>query len=164
MGTGTLTEDKRMFDWSIGRAEEADAPFISAIEAECFSLPLTTEQVLTQIRDEMYLILCSRNSTNNVLGYAGMYHVLDEGYITNVAVLPSERRKHIADELLDELESRARELNLSFLTLEVRESNSPAAALYKKHGFSESGLRKDYYQSPRENALIMTKFLSEEKT
>ena len=59
--------------------------------------------------------------------------------------------------LIDELEARARKLELAFMTLEVRESNAPAIALYSKHGFVPVGLRKNYYELPRENAVLMTK-------
>ena len=98
----------------------------------------------------------SMNPDGEPAGYAGYYAVLDEGYITNVAVREVFRRRHIADRLMEELEHRAKEDGLAFLTLEVRESNAPAVALYSKHGFETRGLRKNYYERPRENALIMT--------
>ena len=69
------------------------------------------------------------------------------------------RRMHAGDALMDGLENFSGDKELSFITLEVRESNSPAVALYAKHGFAPAGLRKDYYMSPKENALIMTKYL-----
>ena len=88
--------------------------------------------------------------------------LLDEGYITNVAVLPEVRRLHVADALMDKLEEVSAAKGLSFITLEVRESNFPAISLYRKHGYETAGVRKNYYQSPSENALIMTKTLCEE--
>ena len=86
-------------------------------------------------------------------------YVLDEGYISNVAVSPEHRRKGIADRLIRELMTRAGQLELAFVTLEVRESNAPAAELYKKHGFVKVGQRKNYYDLPKEDAILMTKFL-----
>ena len=74
-------------------------------------------------------------------GYAGLQVVLDEGYIDNIAVEPNARRHGVADELLDVF-CRFGEANLAFLTLEVRASNAPAIALYRKHGFEEAGRRK----------------------
>ena len=135
---------------------EQDAEALAAIEKECFSLPLSKEQLLSQIRDEKVFFLTAEDPDGEPAGYAGYYAVLDEGYITNVAVREVFRRRHIADRLMEELEHRAKEDALAFLTLEVRESNAPAVALYSKHGFETRGLRKNYYERPRENALIMT--------
>jgi len=91
-----------------------------------------------------------------VLGYAGLHVVLDEGYIDNVAVRPSCRRQGIGDRLLDVF-CRFGQAHLAFLTLEVRPSNQAAVALYCKHGFQEAGRRKDYYQDPTEDALLLTR-------
>ena len=90
------------------------------------------------------------------VGHAGFTAVADEGYITNVAVLPQFRRNGAATELTKALIAKAKELKLSFLTLEVRKSNSAAIALYEKHGFVRVGLRKRLYSEPAEDALIMT--------
>ena len=84
-----------------------------------------------------------------ILGYVGMMYVLDEGYISNVAVAPEHRRLGIADALISKLMERSACLELSFVTLEVRCSNSAAMALYKKHGFIPVGRRKNYYDFPR---------------
>ena len=99
-----------------------------------------------------------------VAGYVGLMYVIDEGYIANVAVTSDYRRQHIADLLIAELVRRGQELHLAFLTLEVRASNEPAQALYRKHGFEVVGLRKRYYEKPREDALLMTLYLKEERT
>ena len=88
-----------------------------------------------------------------------MMFVLDEGYISNVAVHPQWRRQGVADALLDALTEQARQKLLSFLTLEVRESNAPAIALYEKHGFRAVGRRKSYSEKPREDAILMTRTL-----
>ncbi len=98
----------------------------------------------------------------NFIGHAGFTAVADEGYITNVAVLPQFRRNGAATALTDTLIKKATELNLSFLTLEVRESNSAAIALYEKHGFKTVGKRKRFYSEPTEDALIMTLYFKEE--
>lgn len=93
---------------------------------------------------------------SDFVGHAGFTAVADEGYITNVAVLPQFRRNGAATELTEALITKAQELKLAFLTLEVRESNSAAIALYEKHGFNTVGRRKRFYSSPAEDALIMT--------
>ena len=97
-------------------------------------------------------------------GYANFLHVLDEGDIGNVAVAPEYRRQGVADALLDALCARAAALDLAFLTLEVRLSNAPAIALYRKHGFQTVGQRRNYYQKPDEDALLMTWFRREAET
>ena len=83
--------------------------------------------------------------------------MLDEGYITNVAVFPQYRKKGVATALIKRVFELAREKKLAFVSLEVRVSNSNAIALYKKAGFKEEGRRKSFYRDPREDALIMTK-------
>jgi ribosomal-protein-alanine N-acetyltransferase len=87
--------------------------------------------------------------------------VLDEGYITNVAVSPLHRRKGIAAKLLAELRAQAEEKELSFITLEVRASNVPAIALYEGAGYVPVGTRRNFYSAPKEDALLMTCFLKE---
>ena len=84
--------------------------------------------------------------------------LLDEGYITNVAVFPSCRRQGVAEALLHELLHRADEKKLAFVTLEVRASNAPAIALYEKNGFQPVGVRKNYYSAPTEDGVLMTNY------
>lgn len=131
---------------------------IEELEKKCFSTPWTKQQLLAQMPDKMHVFIVAV-SGEEVLGYVGMMYVLDEGYISNVAVSPEHRRMGIGDALIDELISRAKALELAFVTLEVRESNAPARALYEKHGFSDVGLRKKYYNFPTEDAILMTTFL-----
>ena len=96
------------------------------------------------------------DNSGAVVGYAGLQVVLDEGYITNVAVRPDYRRQGIAGELLGVFRRFAEGNKLAFLTLEVRESNAAARALYSKYGYKEVGVRKNYYDHPKENAILMT--------
>lgn len=83
--------------------------------------------------------------------------IFDEGHITNVAVRPEFRRKHIAENLINVMVSVTEDEDITSWTLEVRESNEPAKALYRKLGFIEAGLRKGYYQDTNEDAIIMWK-------
>lgn len=136
---------------------------ILLMEQQCFSVPWTRDQLAAQISDSMYIFLAAEDESGRAVGYVGLMYVLDEGYISNVAVSPSRRREGIADMLLTELYARAKAKKLSFLTLEVRESNAPAQSLYKKHGYTEVGMRKGYYSLPKEDAVLMTCFLSEEE-
>ena len=132
---------------------------IEALEQRCFSLPWTWEMLMSQLPDDSHEFLAAEDETGRLLGYVGMMTVLDEGYISNVAVDPAYRRQGIGDLLIRELLDRAELRDLSFVTLEVREHNEPAIALYRKHGFTPVGLRKNYYEAPTENALLMTKTL-----
>ena len=136
---------------------------ILLMEQQCFSVPWTLEQLMAQLPDFMHIFLAAEDENGRAVGYAGLMYVLDEGYISNVAVSPDRRREGIADMLLTELYARAKAKKLSFLTLEVRESNIPAQSLYKKHGYTEVGRRKAYYSRPKEDAVLMTCFLSEEE-
>ena len=136
---------------------------ILLMEQQCFSVPWTRDQLAAQMSDSMYIFLAAEDESGRAVGYVGLMYVLDEGYISNVAVSPSRRREGIADMLLTELYARAKAKKLSFLTLEVREINAPAQSLYKKHGYTEVGMRKGYYSLPKEDAVLMTCFLSEEE-
>lgn len=134
---------------------------IAAIEAECFSDPWSRETIAGQLSGPNHVFLTAVDE-NAVVGYVGLMYVLDEGYISNVAVTQSYRRRSIADRLITELVDRAKPLGLSFLTLEVRQSNAPAKALYAKHGFLPVGIRKNYYVKPKEDAVLMTLYLKGE--
>ena len=85
--------------------------------------------------------------------------VLDEGYIANLAVKEKYRRKGVANALLQKVVDTAKENNLAFVSLEVREGNTPAINLYNKFGFTKQGVRKNFYRNPTANGLILTKFL-----
>ena len=132
-----------------------DLERIESLEQQCFSVPWTKSQLVSQLPDEMHVFLAAEED-GVVLGYVGMMTVLDEGYISNVAVAPEARRRGVGTLLIEELMRRAEERQLSFVTLEVREHNEPAIGLYAARGFVPVGLRKNYYDAPKENALLMT--------
>ena len=138
--------------------EPSMIPRIAELERRCFSLPWTQEQLRAQLREAQHEFLAAIEPEGEGLGYVGMLFVLDEGYISNVAVEPDCRRRGVGDALIDALEARCRLHALSFATLEVREGNLPARALYEKHGFEIVGRRKDYYERPKVDAILMTKF------
>ena len=131
---------------------------IEEIERDCFSRPWTAEQLKSQMRDAQHEFIAAVDD-GRVLGYVGLMYVLDEGYISNVAVHTEARRRGIGDALIDALAAKAAEHELAFLTLEVREGNAPAIALYAKHGFHPVGKRKNYYDAPKEDAVLMTCYL-----
>lgn len=140
----------------ITQADEELLRFLAETERECFSSPLSEEQIARLLQDENTCWLLARLGQEPA-GYVWVQTVLDEGYIGNVAVHPGFRRRGIGDCLLQNLDALAAEKKLSFLTLEVRAGNEPAKALYRKHGYREAGCRPGYYASPREDAVLMTK-------
>ncbi len=146
-------------DCLIEDVQEQQLEQIEKIEKACFSLPWTIDQLRGQLKDTQHEFIAAMDERGRILGYVGMMYVLDEGYISNVAVAPEHRRLGIADALISKLMERSACLELSFVTLEVRCSNSAAMALYKKHGFIPVGRRKNYYDFPREDAILMTHFL-----
>lgn len=128
------------------------------LETECFSRPWSKQSLEEELNNETSLFLVAKEE-NEVIGYIGMSIVIDEGYIFNVAVRESYRNKGVATALINELVTYGKKNNFSFITLEVRESNFPAISLYSKFGFIKAGERKDYYSNPKENAILMTKYL-----
>ena len=127
----------------------------AAIEAQCFSLPWSRQAFAEELAapNAVYLV-CQEGGL--VLGYGGMRHAAGEFYVDNIAVSPAHRRQGVGRAVTKALIARARELGSSFLSLEVRPSNEAAIQLYYKHGFAQVGRRKDYYQDPKEDAIIMT--------
>ena len=128
------------------------------IETECFSHPWSKQSLEEELNNETSLFLVAKEE-NEVIGYIGMSIVIDEGYIFNVAVREKYRNKGVATALINELVTYGKKNNFSFITLEVRESNLPAISLYSKFGFIKAGERKDYYSNPKENAILLTKYL-----
>lgn len=129
------------------------------LEKQCFSDPWGRNILEGRMNDERSIFLIAEDENGAVAGYLSMSWILDEGYINNVAAAPACRRRGVGDRLMDALRERAEALSLSFLTLEVRVSNAPAIALYEKHSYKPVGIRRGYYDSPKEDALLMTLFL-----
>ena len=133
-----------------------DLPAVAALEKTCFPADPWSEALFRDALDNpAVVILLAEGEDGAVLGYAVLSVVLDEGNLDNIAVAPDCRRRGVADALLDVLTGFGRE-NLAALMLEVRASNAPAIALYEKHGFAAVGRRKNYYDAPREDAILMT--------
>ena len=132
---------------------------IAALERQCFSTPWSEAALEEELYNPQASFIVAEGPGEQVLGYAGLQVILDEGYIANIAVRPDVRRQGIAGALLD-VYCRFGQVNLAFLTLEVRASNAPAIALYRKYGFQQAGLRKNYYDRPREDGVIMTREFS----
>ncbi|MEE1218586.1 MAG: ribosomal protein S18-alanine N-acetyltransferase [Ruminococcus sp.] len=141
----------------IEKMTKAHLDSVCLIEEKCFSHPWSRNSLESELENENSVFyVCIQNDV--VVGYIGMNFVLDEGYIFNVAVDEKYRKMGIGSALIDALVTYAKHNNFYFLTLEVRESNAAAISLYSKFGFEKVGERKDYYSSPKENAILMTKY------
>ncbi len=132
-----------------------DVAAVAALERECFTDAWSENMILEELDNE-FCDMYVAEIQGSVVGYAGVQMILDEGYITNVAVTAAERRRGIGRALVGRLVDAAKERKLSFITLEVRRSNASAIALYESFGFKLEGVRAGYYRNPSEDALLMT--------
>ncbi len=135
---------------------EAHLAALAEIERLCFAHPWSAQGLRDELGHGLFLVALQGDA---VCGYIGCQTVLDEGYITNVAVHPNYRRRGVAQALLHALHARA--AALAFITLEVRQSNAAAIALYTQAGYQPVGARKKFYSHPTEDALLMTRFFKE---
>lgn len=146
----------------IRRMRPEDIAAAAALEQSCFSEPWSEQNFSDELKNPRGMFFVAEEH-GRPIGHAGLHHVLDEGYVANVAVDPSARQRGVGHALVDALCTFAQAQLLRFLTLEVRESNLPAIALYQKHGFERVGRRKDFYAVPTEDAILMTKFFNWKK-
>lgn len=130
---------------------------LAAIEKLCFSKPWSYEALAEELSNPLAVFFVAEYD-GKAVAYAGMHHIIDEGYITNIAVHPDWRRRGLATRLIQTLDGYASENDLALLTLEVRCSNEAAIGIYKREGFDEEGVRKGFYEFPKEDGLIMTKY------
>ena len=129
---------------------------VAALERQCFADPWSEGSIASELDNPLSLWLVAEHN-GAVCGYVGSQTVLDETDMMNIAMHPDCRRQGIAAALIEELVSRLKERGSHILRLEVRESNTPAIALYNSMGFIQLGIRKNYYRNPKENALILGK-------
>ncbi|MCR5583903.1 MAG: ribosomal protein S18-alanine N-acetyltransferase [Lachnospiraceae bacterium] len=134
-----------------------DCDRVSEIEKDTFSMPWSRDNFEGSILQENYclLVAVSEEDDSDILGYCCFYYVLDEAEIPNVCVRKDMRGQGIAFKMMTELIKRAKEFEVRDMYLEVRVSNEPARALYRKLGFRDVGIRKGFYDLPKEDAVIM---------
>ena len=137
----------------IVRMNESHVAAVAELERLNFSAPWDEASVRSELTNKLALWLVALDG-GQVVGYVGSQTVLQEADMMNIAVADSHRRQGIARKLVEEL---IRQLDAYQLTLEVRQSNAAAISLYDSLGFAQVGLRKNYYQKPKENALILRK-------
>lgn len=136
-----------------------DLDRVSVIEDTCFSMPWSKEgfKAALEMPGNKFIVY---EKNDEIYGYCGYYGVLDEAEITNVAVDPDMRNRGIGRDMVNALLSKAAKNGINRILLEVRESNDPAIHLYEELGFKKLGLRRDFYEKPRESAIIMERYLN----
>lgn len=134
-----------------------DLEQVMEIEENLFSVPWTKEGFFTFLtkQNSMFLIV---EDKGEIVGYCGMLTVLDEGDITNVAVKRERQREGIGQFLMQSLIRLSSEIGIKIIHLEVRVGNETAIRLYERMGFTKDCIRKNYYENPREDALLMTRY------
>ncbi len=130
---------------------------VMKIERDSFTHPWSEHSFVSELENpKSYAFVAIDN--DEVIGFAVLSVVLDEGSLLDIAVDKSHRRKGVAKKLFEAVQKVAEDNKLSFITLEVRVSGTPAISLYKAMGFEQVAIRKNYYSNPIEDAVLMTKF------
>ena len=132
-----------------------DIDDMELLEQQCFVTPWSRESLRYELAENPLALYVVAEISGHVAGYVGVWSIVDEGHITNEAVSPDFRRRHIGMALIDTMLKVTAGSGIRSHTLEVRASNAPAIGLYKKFGFTEAGLRKGYYEDNGEDAIIM---------
>ena len=137
-----------------------DVDEVYTVEEDCFVDPWSKDSIRKELKNDLARYLVAEID-DKIVGYVGVWFVVDEGHITNVAVHSDYRGKKIGDRLVKEMVELCKENNLVAMTLEVRTSNTVAQNLYRKYGFKMGGIRKEYYSDNKEDAIIMWNQLKE---
>ena len=132
---------------------------VHKIEEDCFSIPWSEKSFYDELTKNKMAIYIVAKEDDEIVGYGGMWHVINEGHITNIAVKKQHRKKGIGTKIINALIEIAKEKEMIGITLEVRVSNDIAKSLYKKSGFIIEGIRKEYYDDNKEDAIVMWKHL-----
>ena len=133
-----------------------EVPQVAELEKLCFAMPWSEKSVAGELDNPLALWLVAMEG-DRLAGYVGSQTVMDETDMMNLAVATQFRRQGVGEALVNALTASLKELGSRCLTLEVRDSNEAARALYGKLGFTEIGRRRGYYRDPREDALILRK-------
>ena len=124
------------------------------LEERCFSIPWTENMFLEELENSLAKYVVIRSS-GKIAGYGGMWFILDEAHITNIAIDPNYQKQGFGSHILSYMIKEAEEHHIYKMTLEVRKSNNAALQLYKKFNFEEYGIRPRYYEDNQEDAIIM---------
>jgi len=138
-------------------ATENDVKALAEMDKICFKAPWSEQSFFEEITTNKIAKYIVAEIDDKIVGYAGIWLILDEGHITNVAVHPDYRRKGIAKAIISEIMAISEEAGANLFTLEVRASNESAILLYEGFDFIQVGIRKGYYEDNGEDAIIMWK-------
>jgi len=150
---------------SIINADKKHIDGILQVELQCFNIPWSRasfERDFTVNKFSIY-VAAYDDEKNKIVGYGGMWRVVNEAHITNIAVLKEYRRIGIGSMIIDKMTKIAEDNKMIGLTLEVKRGNQKAISMYRKAGFKISGIRKEYYSDTKEDAIIMWKYLISEE-
>jgi len=132
-----------------------DLEAILEIERVSFGTPWSLESFKAELKDNEYARYLCLELEGQVIGYMGLWFILDEGHITNIAITPNHRGQHWGGFLMRSVMKKMVDQGMERMTLEVRVSNNQAQSLYKRLGFTSAGVRKGYYADNGEDAIIM---------
>jgi len=132
-----------------------DIDSVLVIERACFTAPWSRSAFVGELTENHFAHYYLLMKGDQMVGYGGMWVIIDEAHVTNIAVLPNFRRHQLGERLLRQLIVDALALGAHKMTLEVRVGNQPALGLYRKLGFQDGGIRRSYYTDNHEDALVM---------
>ena len=146
-------------DWTVEPlTARADIDAVIAIEEASFTSPWTREMYLAELDNAgISFFYLARTPLGEIIGFCSFWRVLDELHLNNLAVAPEHRRSGVASALLQKVLGDGARFGAQRATLEVRSSNTPAQQLYERFGFTVAGVRRGYYSSPPEDALVLWK-------
>ncbi|MGG1680106.1 ribosomal protein S18-alanine N-acetyltransferase [Neobacillus sp. NRS-1170] len=134
---------------------EEDIDQVLVVEQASFTVPWSREAFYNELHNNKFAVYIVLEEDNKIIGYCGTWIVIDEAHVTNVAILPEFRGRNLGETMLRKLMSVSREMGAKSMTLEVRVTNHVAQSLYRKLGFQNGGIRKNYYSDNQEDALVM---------
>lgn len=146
---------ERKIEYTVEKLDESFAEKIAENEKICFSVPWSINSLKSEMKNPLNTFLGAVTPDKTVLGYVGWQQIGNEVNIFNVAVIPKARRKGIGANLISDMIISAKKKGAEIFNLEVRPSNLPAIGLYESNGFVFYGIRKNYYENPKENAILM---------
>jgi [ribosomal protein S18]-alanine N-acetyltransferase len=135
--------------------KEEDIDQILEVEHASFATPWSREAFYNEIYNNKFAVYIVLEEDERIIGYVGAWIVIDEAHVTNLAILPSYRGKKLGEALLRKMMTVAKDMGARSMTLEVRVTNNVAQSLYRKLGFQNGGIRKNYYTDNQEDALVM---------
>ena len=144
---------------NVREMKEVDGEAVAKLEAQIFSDAWSEKSILETLNQTQAFIVVAEHE-NVIVGYCIVYFVLDEAEIARIAVDSSRRKQGVGQEILKKTCQICKEKGIERLLLDVRESNANARKFYKAFGFDEDGIRKNFYDNPKEHAVLMSMLLS----